>query len=124
MRPERDLEFYSRAWVEEGPSRGDFDPPGKYSLHKNKPQGLENVVDGTITEAIFMGDSYQCKVAVGDDIVAVHTHPFNAVSVGEKVYLHLDPASCNGLPADDKEVLMNRCWGLECPKPEFEEVFA
>ncbi len=50
-----------------------------------------------------MGDAYQCKVAVGDDLLAVHTHPFNAVSPGDKVFLHLDPSSCNGLPADDKQ---------------------
>jgi hypothetical protein len=42
-------------------------------------------------------------VAVGDDLLAVHTHPFNSVSPGDKVYLHLDPGSCNGLPADDIE---------------------
>ena len=76
--------------------------PENIPLHKEKPQGLENVLEGTVTEAIFMGDAYQCKVAVGDDILAVHTHPFNAVNPGDKVYLHLDPASCNGLPADDK----------------------
>jgi hypothetical protein len=27
----------------------------------------------------------------------------NAVPVGEKVYLVLDPESCNGLPAEDTE---------------------
>ncbi len=77
--------------------------PENIPLHKEKPQGLENVLEGTIKEAIFMGDAYQCKVAVGDDLLAVHTHPFNAVSPGDKVYLYLDPGSCNGLPADDTE---------------------
>jgi iron(III) transport system ATP-binding protein len=77
--------------------------PENIPLHKEKPQGLENVLEGTVKEAIFMGDAYQCKVAVGDDLLAVHTHPFNAVSPGDKVYLHLDPGSCNGLPADDTE---------------------
>ena len=77
--------------------------PENIPLHKVKPEGLDNVLEGTVTEAIFMGDAYQCKVAVGDDILAVHTHPFNAVHPGDKVYLHLDPGSCNGLPADDTE---------------------
>ena len=77
--------------------------PENIPLFKDRPQGLENVLEGKVTEAIFMGDAYQCKVAVGDDILAVHTHPFNAVSPGDKVYLQLDPASCNGLPADDRE---------------------
>jgi iron(III) transport system ATP-binding protein len=77
--------------------------PENIPLHKDKPQGLENVLEGTIREAVFMGDAYQCKVAVGDDLLAVHTHPFISVHPGDKVYLHLDPASCNGLPADDIE---------------------
>jgi iron(III) transport system ATP-binding protein len=77
--------------------------PENIPLHKVKPEGLENVLEGTVKEAIFMGDAYQCKVVVGDDVLAVHTHPFNAVHPGDKVYLHLDPGSCNGLPADDTE---------------------
>ena len=77
--------------------------PENIPLHKQKPQGLENVLEGTVTEAVFMGDAYQCKVVVGEDVLAVHTHPFNAVNLGDKVYLHLDPGSCNGLPADDTE---------------------
>jgi len=77
--------------------------PENIPLHKDKPQGVDNVLEGTVTEAIFMGDTFQCKVAVGDDLIAVHTHPFNSVNPGDKVYLHLDPGSCNGLPADDKQ---------------------
>ena len=77
--------------------------PENIPLYKEKPASMDNVLEGTVTEAIFMGDAYQCKVAVGDDIIAVHTHPFNVVNPGDKVYLHLDPGSCNGLPADDKE---------------------
>jgi iron(III) transport system ATP-binding protein len=77
--------------------------PENIPLLKDKPQGLENVLDGTVKEAVFMGDAYHCKVAVGDDLLAVHTHPFNSVNPGDKVYLHLDPKSCNGLPADDTE---------------------
>lgn len=77
--------------------------PENIPLHKEKPQGLDNVLEGIVKEAVFMGDAYQCKIAVGDDLLSVHTHPFNAVSPGDKVYLHLDPNSCNGLPADDTE---------------------
>jgi iron(III) transport system ATP-binding protein len=77
--------------------------PENIPLYKAKPANMDNVLEGTVTEAIFMGDAYQCKVAVGDDIIAVHTHPFNSVNPGDKVYLHLDPGSCNGLPADDRE---------------------
>jgi iron(III) transport system ATP-binding protein len=77
--------------------------PENIPLYKERPAQTENVLEGKVTEAVFMGDTYQCKVAVGDDLLAVHTHPFNAVNPGDRVYLQLDPASCNGLPADDKE---------------------
>ena len=77
--------------------------PEHIPVHKEKPQGLDNVVEGTVKEAIFMGDAYHCQIAVGDMLLAVHTHPFLNVSPGEKVYLHLDPQSCNGLPAEDIE---------------------
>jgi len=77
--------------------------PENIPLYKEKPREADNVLEGTVTEAIFMGDTFQCKVAVGDDLIAVHTHPFNSVNPGDKVYLHLDPGSCNGLPADDRQ---------------------
>ena len=77
--------------------------PENIPVHKEKPHSLDNVVEGIVKEAIFMGDAYHCKIAVGDDVLAVHTHPFHSISPGEKVYLHLDPKSCNGLPADDTE---------------------
>jgi iron(III) transport system ATP-binding protein len=77
--------------------------PEHIQVHKQKPEGLENVVEGTVKESIFMGDAYHCQIAVGDSLLRVHTHPFLGMSAGEKVYLHLDPRSCNGLPADDTE---------------------
>lgn len=77
--------------------------PENIPVYKDKPQGLDNVLEGAVKEAVFMGDAYHCKIAVGDDLLSVHTHPFLSISPGEKVYLHLDPQSCNGLPADDIE---------------------
>jgi len=50
-----------------------------------------------------MGDAYHCQIAVQDQLLRVHTHPFLTMTPGEKVYLQLDPQSCNGLPADDTE---------------------
>jgi len=77
--------------------------PENVSVHKEKPASAENVVEGTVNEAIFMGEAYHCQVAVGNELIRVHTHPMNAVPLGEKVYLTLDPESCNGLPAEDTE---------------------
>lgn len=86
--------------------------PEHIQVHKQQPQGLENVVEGTIKEAVFMGDAYHCQIAVGDMLLAVHTHPFLSMNPGEKVYLHLDPQSCNGLPAEDVEGMDESMLGL------------
>jgi len=77
--------------------------PEHIQVHKQKPAETDNVVEGTVKEAVFMGDAYHCQIAVGDDLLRVHTHPFLSMTPGEKVYLHLDPQSCNGLPAEDIE---------------------
>ncbi|HWP56278.1 MAG TPA: ABC transporter ATP-binding protein [Candidatus Acidoferrales bacterium] len=77
--------------------------PEHIEVHKTKPQNSENVVEGTVKDAVFMGDAYHCHIAVGEDLIRVHTHPFLTMNPGEKVYLRLDPQSCNGLPAEDIE---------------------
>jgi iron(III) transport system ATP-binding protein len=77
--------------------------PEHIQVHKQKPEALDNVVEGTVKESVFMGDAYHCQITVGDVLLRVHTHPFLSMSPGEKVYLHLDPRSCNGLPAEDTE---------------------
>ena len=77
--------------------------PEHIEVHKQKPQEADNVVEGTIKDAVFMGDAFHCHVAVQDQLLRVHTHPFQPMTPGEKVYLHLDPQSCNGLPAGDTE---------------------
>ena len=77
--------------------------PEHIEVIKQKPQVSENVLEGMVKEAIFMGDAYHCQIAVGDMLLRVHTHPFLSMSPGDKVYLHLDPQSCNGLPAEDTE---------------------
>jgi len=77
--------------------------PEHIEVHKQRPNSQENVVEGTVVDAVFMGDAYHCQIAVAGETLRVHTHPFLSMSPGEKVYLRLDPRSCNGLPAEDIE---------------------
>jgi iron(III) transport system ATP-binding protein len=77
--------------------------PENVSVDKEPPASSENVVEGMVHDAVFMGDAYHCQVTVGDQLIRIHTHPMNAVPVGQKVYLTFDPQSCNGLPAGDTE---------------------
>ncbi|HEY2988060.1 MAG TPA: ABC transporter ATP-binding protein [Candidatus Binatia bacterium] len=86
--------------------------PEHIEVIKQKPQVTQNVLEGTVKEAIFMGDAYHCQIAAGDMLLRVHTHPFLSMSPGDKVYLHLDPQSCNGLPAEDTEGMDESMMGL------------
>jgi iron(III) transport system ATP-binding protein len=86
--------------------------PEHIEVMKQKPQVTQNVLEGTVKEAIFMGDAYHCQIAVGETLLRVHTHPFISMNPGDKVYLHLDPQSCNGLPAEDTEGMDESMMGL------------
>ena len=77
--------------------------PENISVSSEAPASMDNVLHGTLHDAVFMGDAYHCQVQVREQLIRVHTHPANAVPVGANVYLTLDPDSCNGLPADDTE---------------------
>jgi iron(III) transport system ATP-binding protein len=77
--------------------------PEHIEVYKEKQEGLDNVVEGTVKEAVFMGDAYHCQIAVQDQLLRVHTHPFLTMTAEEKVYLRLDPQSCNGLASEDTE---------------------
>ncbi|HEX9878981.1 MAG TPA: ABC transporter ATP-binding protein [Candidatus Binatia bacterium] len=86
--------------------------PEHIQVHKKKPEGLDNVVEGTVREAVFMGDAYHCQVDVKDLLLRVHTHPFLNIATGEKVFLQLDSQSCNGLPAEDTEGMDDSMMGM------------
>jgi iron(III) transport system ATP-binding protein len=86
--------------------------PEHIQVYKTKPQESDNVVEGTVKEAVFMGDAYHCQIGVGDDLLRVHTHPFLVMNPGDKVYLRFDPQSCNGLPAEDIEGMDETMMGM------------
>lgn len=97
------MTFFPAVPLEQGARAAISIRPENVAVHKQRPDSAENVVEGTVHDAVFMGEAYHCQVAVGDQLIRVHSHPMNAVPLGEKVYLVLDPKSCNGLPAEDTE---------------------
>ena len=86
--------------------------PEHMQVHVEKPEGLDNVVEGVIKESVFMGDAFHCQIGVKDQLMRVHTHPLHNMAPGEKVYLHLDPQCCNGLPVEDTESVEESILGV------------
>jgi ABC-type Fe3+/spermidine/putrescine transport system ATPase subunit len=97
------ISFIPSSGLEKGQAAVISIRPEHIQVHKQKPQGLDNMVEGLVKDSVFMGDAYHCQIAVQDQLLRVHTHPFLNMTPGEKVYLQLDPQSCNGLPAEDTE---------------------
>ncbi|MEX2451544.1 MAG: ABC transporter ATP-binding protein [Rhodospirillales bacterium] len=79
--------------------------PEHIQIMAEKPDEPENVLEGTVKEVVFMGDSYHCQVAVGDWILLVKTQVFTGRGLGERVFLHLNPHFCTCFPADEKEFI-------------------
>ena len=100
----RHLCFHPGAGLEKGPSGGDFDPAGKYSACTRKSRTAWTTCSKERSQKryswamLIIAKSRSAMICWR--CIPILSMPF---SPGDKVYLQLDPKSCNGLPADDKE---------------------
>ncbi len=60
----------------------------------------ENVLEGQVTRAVFLGSFFDYDVKVGGRLLQVHSRSAEAFSAGEKVYVHLPPRLCRAVRAD------------------------
>lgn len=58
-----------------------------------------NVLRGHVDALIFMGDTLECQLSVGDQKLRTKLHPSSPVRQGETVSLQLPPQSCRALGA-------------------------
>ena len=52
---------------------------------------MSNRISGKVTEIVFLGESLECRVAVGDTDLVVRLHPSHLASIGEQVTVCVDP---------------------------------
>ena len=57
----------------------------------------ENVLHGKVEAVIFMGDSLECQLSIGNQRVRTRLHPSSLLRQGEQVTLHLPPERCRAL---------------------------
>jgi iron(III) transport system ATP-binding protein len=53
--------------------------------------GPANVIEGEVTEVVFLGDSLDCRAKVGSTELGMRLHPSNAVAVGDEIRMRVDP---------------------------------
>jgi iron(III) transport system ATP-binding protein len=70
--------------------------PEDIELSETKPEG-ENVWEGTVDQKVFLGESVDFQVAVGERRLQSRGHPSLRTRVGEPIYLRMDPEKCVAL---------------------------
>ena len=50
-----------------------------------------NVIEGEVTEVVFLGDSLDCRARVGSTELGMRLHPSNTVAVGDGIRMRVDP---------------------------------
>lgn len=67
--------------------------PEDIELHHQRPEGA-NVVEGKIDFKVFLGETLDYQVLIGDQRVLARCHPSFKASVGEHVFLRMNQEKC------------------------------
>jgi hypothetical protein len=69
-------------------------------LHQQKPAETENIVEGKVGTAMFLGEYLDCTVEMGQTILQTHQAHSVQVRRGDGIWVELPSAECMALPAD------------------------
>ncbi len=73
--------------------------PENIFVHTEKPSGTNNVWRGQVQVAVFLGETYDCQILVGDQVLRVRMHPSQRVRRDDQVFLHLPAEHVTVMPA-------------------------
>jgi iron(III) transport system ATP-binding protein len=73
--------------------------PENINIHAHKPLNTNNVFEGKVHVAIFLGEMYDCQVGVGEQMMRVRLHPSHRVHRGDTVFLQMPAETITVLPA-------------------------
>ncbi len=59
--------------------------------------GSKNIVEGTFAAVIFIGESMECLVKLGDSMICMRLHPATEIEQGQTINLSLTPEKCRAL---------------------------
>ena len=70
--------------------------PEDIHLSESRPQG-DNVLEGSIDQKVFLGESADWQIAIGERRLQSRVHPSLRIKSGEKVFVSIDPEKCVAL---------------------------
>lgn len=59
-----------------------------------------NVTSGLLDQKVFLGDTMDCQVKVGDVMLMARAHPSLRTGIGEKLYIRTNPEKCIAIAED------------------------
>jgi iron(III) transport system ATP-binding protein len=74
--------------------------PESIVLHQQKPAGAENIMEGKIGAAMFLGEYLDCTVEIGQIVVQTHQPHSLEVRRGDGIWAELPAGECMALPAE------------------------
>ena len=74
--------------------------PESIVLHQKKPSHGENVLEGKIGAAMFLGEYVDCTIELGKNVLETHQPHALIVRRGDPVWVELPPGDCMALPAE------------------------
>jgi iron(III) transport system ATP-binding protein len=75
--------------------------PEDSELSETRPDG-HNVCSGTVRAKVFLGDTVDFQVAVGDYLMLATAHPTLRTPIGDPIFLRISTDKCIALAGDDK----------------------
>ena len=74
--------------------------PESLVLHQKNPVRSENIVEGKIGAAMFLGEYVECTIEIGHNVLQTHQPHTLQVRRGDVVWVELPPSECMALPAE------------------------
>ncbi|MBI3912817.1 MAG: ABC transporter ATP-binding protein [Chloroflexi bacterium] len=74
--------------------------PESIIVHLEKPANTQNLFEGQVQLAIFLGEMYDCQIQVGGQLMRARLNPAHRVRRGDNVFLQLPAEYITVLPAN------------------------
>ncbi|MBI2531399.1 MAG: ABC transporter ATP-binding protein [Deltaproteobacteria bacterium] len=74
--------------------------PESVVLHQKKPPENENIIEGKVGAAMFLGEYVDCTVDIGKNVLQTHQHYTLQLRRGDPVWVELPAGECMALPAE------------------------
>ena len=74
--------------------------PESVNVHQRKPASGENILEGKIGAAMFLGEYLDCTVELGKNVLQTHQRHTLQLRRGDPVWVELPAGECMALPAE------------------------